>query len=330
MIHPIMIVFSSSFSLLKNPNPFLWSHTTFSPNTPNNIPFPCKCENREKMEKVPFFPTVFYTIQSFMLKQPFFPTLEEWLVKHPKIQEFSWNHGQTPGSTTRFITLTVLSYIFFTFILSLSRPSLSRPLLRSISAVHNLFLLTLSFIMALGSFISMLSEVQHFTTLVCFPKGTPPTGPLFFWAYVFYLSKIVEFVDTLLIILSNSMKRLSFLHVYHHSMVVIMCYMCLESAQSSFSMVMFTNCVVHVVMYTYFLMTALGIRPRWKKFVTDFQLLQFWASFLIMAMLVFYHFTGSGCSGILSWCFNAVFIISLLFLFSDFHAKSYTPKVKGT
>ncbi|XVE67350.1 hypothetical protein DITRI_Ditri08aG0153600 [Diplodiscus trichospermus] len=280
--------------------------------------------------ELPFFPTLFSTIKGFMVKQPFFPTLEDWLVKHPKIHEFSWNYGQTPGSSHRFLALTVLSYISLTFILSqVSRPSLARPILKSITAVHNVFLLILSFVMAVGCLFSILSQVPNFNTLVCFPKRTSPSGPLFFWGYIFYLSKIAEFMDTLLIILSNSMKRLSFLHVYHHSMVVIMCYMSLESAQSSFSMVMFTNCVVHVVMYTYYLMCSIGMRPKWKKMVTDFQLLQFWASFLIMAILAFYHFTGSGCSGILSWSFNAVFIISLLFLFSDFHAKSYSPKVKG-
>ncbi|XWS40319.1 hypothetical protein CRYUN_Cryun18bG0130500 [Craigia yunnanensis] len=223
-----------------------------------------------------------------------------------------------------------LSYISFTFILSqVSRPSLARPVLKSISAVHNIFLLTLFFIMALGCLVSIFSQVPNFNTLVCFPRRTTPSGPLFFWAYIVYLSKIVEFMDTLLIILSNSMKRLSFLHVYHHSMVVIMCYMCLDCARSSFSMVLVTNCAVHVVMYTYYLMCTLGMRPKWKKMVTDFQLLQFWASLFIMAMLVFYHFTGFGCSGILSWCFNAVFIISLLFLFSDFHAKCYSLKIKA-
>ncbi|EOX97350.1 GNS1/SUR4 membrane protein family, putative [Theobroma cacao] len=281
--------------------------------------------------ELPFFPTLYSTVKGLVVRQPFFPTLEDWLVNHPKILEFSWNQGQTPGSSQRFLTLTVLSYISFTFILSqVSRPSLARPALKSISALHNMFLLVLSFVMALGCLVSIFSQVPNFNTLVCLPKRTSPSGPLFFWAYIFYLSKIVEFMDTLLIILSNSMKRLSFLHVYHHSMVVIMCYMCLESAQSSFSMVLVTNCVVHIVMYTYYLMCTLGMRPKWKKAVTDFQLLQFWASFLIMAMLVFYHFTGSGCSGILSWFFNAFFIISLLFLFSDFHAKSYSsPKVKG-
>ncbi|XVF68119.1 hypothetical protein PTKIN_Ptkin10aG0177600 [Pterospermum kingtungense] len=280
--------------------------------------------------EIPFFPTLFSTTRDLVVRQPFFPTLEQWLVNHPKITGFSWNTGQTPGSSHRFLTLIVLSYVSFTFVLSqVSRPSLARPVLKSITTVHNIFLLALSFIMALGCLVSIFSQVPNFNTLVCFPRRTSPSGPLFFWAYIFYLSKIVEFMDTLLIILSNSMKRLSFLHVYHHSMVVIMCYVCLESAQSSFSMVMVTNCVVHLVMYTYYLMCTLGIRPKWKKMVTDFQLMQFWASFIVMVMLVFYHFTGPGCSGVLSWCFNAFFIISLLYLFSDFHAKSYSNKVKG-
>ncbi|MBA0863181.1 hypothetical protein Goshw_017818 [Gossypium schwendimanii] len=280
--------------------------------------------------EIPFFPTLFSTVRSLVVRQPFFPTLEDWLVNHPKILGFSWNNGQTPASSQRFLALTVLCYISFTFILSqVSRPSLARPVLKSISALHNLFLVTLSFIMALGCLVSIFSQVPNFRTLVCFPKRTSPSGPLFFWGYIFYLSKIVEFMDTLLIILGNSMKRLSFLHVYHHSMVVIMSYVCVNSAQSSFSMVLVTNCTVHVVMYAYYLMCTLGVRPKWKKMVTDFQLVQFWSSFLIMAMLAFYHFTGSGCSGILSWCFNAAFIVSLLFLFSDFHAKNYSPKVKN-
>ncbi|CAN0906640.1 hypothetical protein LINGRAHAP2_LOCUS24372 [Linum grandiflorum] len=42
---------------------------------------------------------------------------------------------------------------------------------------------------------------------------------------------------------------------------------------------------------------------------------------------VYHHATvvviGPGCSGIWGWCFDAVFIASLLFLFLDFHAKNY-------
>ncbi|KAG8501948.1 hypothetical protein CXB51_002174 [Gossypium anomalum] len=77
--------------------------------------------------EVPFFPTLFSCIKDLVVQQALFSTLEDWLVKHPKILQFSWENGQTPASSHRFLTLTVLSYISFTFVLSqLSRPSLSR------------------------------------------------------------------------------------------------------------------------------------------------------------------------------------------------------------
>ncbi|KAK0590101.1 hypothetical protein LWI29_022726 [Acer saccharum] len=145
---------------------------------------------------------------------------------------------------------------------------------------------------------------------------------------MFYLSKIYEYADTLLIIMSKSIKRLSFLHVYHHATVVIMCYVGLHTAQSSFPLVLVTNCLVHVFMYWYYLLCSLGLRPKWKRLVTDCQILQFMASFVMMAWMFYSHFTGSGCSGIWGSCFSAAFISTLLVLFVDFHSKSYSAKIK--
>ncbi|GLT85946.1 hypothetical protein SLE2022_041130 [Rubroshorea leprosula] len=266
------------------------------------------------------------------LEYPIVSTLQYWLVNHPKILHFSWNQGGTIGSSPRFLSLIVLSYLFFTYLLSQElsrRPPLPRRLIKSIAAIYNITILTLSLTMAVGCSLSVFSYSPNFQYLICFPKSTTSAGPLFFWAYMFYLSKIVEFMDTLLIIMSNSVKRLTFLHVYHHTMVVTMCYICLSSVQSSFPMVLVTNCLVHVLMYTYYLLTSLGVRPWWKRLVTDCQLLQFWSSFGILALLLYFHFTGPGCSGIWSWCFNMCFISTLLVLFTDFHRKSYSPKIKS-
>ncbi|KAF5733307.1 GNS1/SUR4 membrane family protein [Tripterygium wilfordii] len=70
----------------------------------------------------------------------------------------------------------------------------------------------------------------------------------------------------------------------------------------------------------------MGMRPKWKRLVTDCQIVQFVFSFAISGRMLYYHFTGSGCSGILGWCFNAVFNASLLLLFVDFHGKSYAKR----
>lgn len=259
------------------------------------------------------------------------PDLRYWLVNHPIILDFEWIQGQTFGSTPLFLILTVFSYLFLTLLLShIPLPSVSLHFLKPISALHNFVLLSLSFIMALGCALSSIYHVPHLHWLICFPPRTPPVGPLFFWAYVFYLSKILEFVDTLLIILTGSFQRLTFLHVYHHSTVLIMCYLWLHTSQSLFPIALLTNAAVHVLMYGYYFLCTFGIRPSWKRLVTDCQILQFIFSFVISGQMLYEHFGGSGggCSGIRGWCFNAVFNASLLALFINFHLKSYAANRK--
>ncbi|KAJ4717031.1 elongation of fatty acids protein 3-like [Melia azedarach] len=253
--------------------------------------------------------------------------LLDWLVNHPMILNFSWSEGQTLGSSPRFLTFTVLSYLSLTFFLS-QNPffSLESHLRRRITALHNFILIVISFTMAIGCTLSTLSQSPDVHYIICFPTNTKPKGPIFFWAYMFYLSKIYEYIDTLLILMNNkSISRLSFLHVYHHATVVIMCYLGLHTTQSSLPLVIVTNCLVHVFMYSYYLLCALGFRPKWKKLVTDCQILQFLSSFVIFSLIFGYHFgTNSGCSGIWGCVFSAGFVITLLYLFLDFHSKSYS------
>ncbi|KAL9243716.1 hypothetical protein vseg_017571 [Gypsophila vaccaria] len=253
------------------------------------------------------------------------------LVHHPTISAFHYVHGATPLSTPTSLLTVVLCYLLATLVLSSTRivPPLPPQLLRRVSAVYNLLILLLSFVMSLAATLSAVAYLPSLPWLFCFPAGdTPPSGPLFFWAYVFYLSKFVEFFDTLLIILggSKSMGRLSFLHVYHHATVVVMCYIWLETSQSLFVIALITNTSVHTVMYAYYLLCSLGIRPSWKRLVTDCQIVQFVFSFLISLVMLYYHFTKYECSGFKGWCFNAVFNASLLYLFLDFHSKNYKKK----
>ncbi|XP_054794355.1 elongation of fatty acids protein 3-like [Prosopis cineraria] len=260
-----------------------------------------------------------------------FSAIEYYLVRQPSIENFTWIPNQTLASSPQFIVFTVVFYLCFTFSLSRhSLPPVPPAILKPITAIHSTFLLVLSFIMALGCLLSTISHAPHFHWIICFPPNTPPSGAVFFWAYVFYLSKILEFVDTFLIILSGSIKRLTFLHVYHHSAVVVMCYIWLETSQSLFPVVLVTNASVHVLMYTYYLSCALGVRPTWKKLVTDCQIVQFYSSFLVLSLMLWYHFSGSGCSGVLGWSFNVVFYASLLILFVDFHKKNYGSNSKKT
>ncbi|KAH0452123.1 hypothetical protein IEQ34_019422 [Dendrobium chrysotoxum] len=257
----------------------------------------------------------------------FFHLLRRYLVDLPAISSFEWIPNKTFASSLTFLFTTIISYLSLTVFLHLRLlplPSLSPSFLRLLSTIHNLLLLLLSAVMAIGCSLSAFTQMPSFTWLLCFPPSTFPSGPVFFWAQVFYLSKIYEFVDTALILLAGG-KRLSFLHVYHHAVVVLMCYIWLATAQSLLPVALVTNAGVHVAMYSYYLSSSVGWRwgTRWKRAVTRLQIAQFVFSFLVSGGFLWLHFTGGGCEGVNGWVFNAVFNASLLFLFLDFHSAAY-------
>ncbi|XP_058089568.1 elongation of fatty acids protein 3-like [Magnolia sinica] len=265
-----------------------------------------------------------------------YANLRHWLVGHPAIANFRWIEHQTWGASPQFLVTALLSYLALTLLLHLTLPkspstsaSPPTPFLRLISAVHNLALLLISFTMAVGCSLSSISQMPNPSWLFCFPSNaTPPSGPVFFWAYIFYLSKLLEFSDTLLI-LFNPNKRLTFLHVYHHALVVLMCYLWLHASQSLMPVALATNASVHTLMYGYYLLCSIGKRPRWKRMVTDCQIVQFVFSFGCSVVMMWLHFAraeGGGCSGLGAWAFNAGFNASLLLLFLNFHSKNYGSK----
>jgi hypothetical protein len=75
--------------------------------------------------------------------------------------------------------------------------------------------------------------------------------------------------------LSAQGKPLTVLHVFHHSIVVVMAWLWLEAAQSLQQLALLVNTGVHVVMYYYYFLCCLGAPPKWKRLVTNIQILQF-------------------------------------------------------
>ncbi|KAJ8768002.1 hypothetical protein K2173_020942 [Erythroxylum novogranatense] len=271
------------------------------------------------------FSTIKHWSENHLKSNPFFSKLEYLLVSQPIILNFSWKQGHNFGSSPFFVVSVVVSYLSLTFLLSrISLPFAGPHLLRPIKVLYNLLLISLSSVMALGCCLSILFHAPRLQYIICLPSNTSPDGPIFFWAYVFYLSKIYEFFDTVLIIWSNSMRRLTFLHLFHHAIAVIMCYISLNTSQSIFPALIITNASVHVIMYYYYMLCALGARPSWKRRVTECQIMQFVSGLVIIVVMLYYHFGGEGCSGIWGCCFDAAFIMILLVLFLNFYFKNYS------
>ncbi|ERN07600.1 hypothetical protein AMTRI_Chr04g249320 [Amborella trichopoda] len=261
-------------------------------------------------------------------------SLIQWLYEHPSMRKFEWSSEQTPGSSPLFVATTVLLYLSLTSLLHLLMRTLKPPLkpLSLLIPIHNLSLSSLSLLLALSAALSARTHISLHSLshawLFCFPQSTKPQGPVFFWAYIFYLSKIYEFTDTLIIVLKK--RPITFLHVYHHALVVVMCYLWLEQVQSLMVVALVTNGLVHTFMYSYYFLCSVGFAPKWKRAVTLAQILQFVFSFCAsIVMLVMHFWIDEGCKGLGAWGFNAVFNASLLLLFLNFHEKQYNAHGEG-
>lgn len=106
--------------------------------------------------------------------------------------------------------------------------------------------------------------------------------------YIWCIIKITDLLDTLFFVALKKKSHVSFLHVYHHyttMMVAFIVFKYLRVEQGA--IFAFINSIVHVIMYTYYFITAIGYKPKpyWKITVTVLQLLQFLVIFLLVVNL---------------------------------------------
>jgi hypothetical protein len=107
-------------------------------------------------------------------------------------------------------------------------------------------------------------EVGDWTHLLCDRSNAPSNGPIYFFGYWYYLSKYYELLDTIIMVLRK--RPMTVLHLYHHSVVVLLTFLWLYTDYTLFWWTVWLNTSVHIVMYTYFFVISLGIRVpnSWK------------------------------------------------------------------
>ena len=207
---------------------------------------------------------------------------------------------------------------------------------KKLQAVHNLILSVGSLVMLLGSLRELLIRAANepssgaygkATFLFCEPRGAPPDGPLYYWSYVYYLSKYYELLDTVLQLCKGRPPPHFFLHVYHHAVVLLMAWLWLETSQTLHFLGLLFNTAVHVLMYYYYFRRVLGLPTPWKRYVTQFQIIQFGTSLLCyLATLKLLFIDGAECSGSRAMVFNLVFNVTLLYQFVGVLTKGSKAK----
>jgi elongation of very long chain fatty acids protein 6 len=167
-----------------------------------------------------------------------------------------------------------LLYIMSIFSIKFYMQNQPRYELRKPLVIWNVFLAAFSIIGTIRTLPEFLYSVTQkgIVHSVCSPGfvyGVPG-----FWGIVFVMSKLVELIDTLFIVLRK--QKLIFLHWYHHATVLIYC--CFSYSELTASGRWFTtmNYLIHSIMYSYYACKALKIRvPLFiSKLITTSQLVQ--------------------------------------------------------
>ncbi|XP_020285036.1 elongation of very long chain fatty acids protein AAEL008004-like isoform X2 [Pseudomyrmex gracilis] len=145
------------------------------------------------------------------------------------------------------------------------------------------------------------------------------------WWY--YFSKFTEFMDTVFFVLRKKNNHVSTLHVIHHGCMPMSVWFGVKFTPGGHSTFFgLLNTFVHIVMYTYYLLAAMGpkVQPYlwWKKYLTAFQMLQFIAIMIHAFQLLFIE-----CNypkAFVWWI--GLHAVMFFFLFKEFYQQSYQDR----
>ncbi|XP_040158634.1 elongation of very long chain fatty acids protein AAEL008004 isoform X2 [Anopheles arabiensis] len=142
------------------------------------------------------------------------------------------------------------------------------------------------------------------------------------WWY--YFSKFTEFFDTFFFVMRKKSSQVSTLHVIHHGCMPMSVWFGVKFTPGGHSTFFgLLNTFVHIVMYTYYLFTALGPQFQkylwWKKYLTALQMVQF---VLIMVHAFQLLFIDCNYPKAFVWWIG-MHAVMFFFLFNEFYQSTY-------
>jgi len=140
-----------------------------------------------------------------------------------------------------------------------------------------------------------------------------------FLIWLHYNNKYLELLDTLFMVLRKKNVQISFLHVYHHVLLIWSWWaVCILGPGGDGYFGAMVNSFVHVVMYGYYSLALLKIPCPWKPLITQIQLTQFVLCFFAAIISI-----GLGFSPVFLPLLQIFVMINMFVLFLDFYRKAY-------
>uniref|UniRef100_A0A7S2UR25 Elongation of fatty acids protein n=1 Tax=Attheya septentrionalis TaxID=420275 RepID=A0A7S2UR25_9STRA len=203
-----------------------------------------------------------------------------------------------------------------------------------IKFVYNVSQIFMCAYMTVEAFLIAYRAGYHALPCNNFDTENPPLAHLL---YLFYLSKVWDFWDTIFIVIGKKWRQLSFLHVYHHTTIFLFYWLNSHvNYDGDIYLTILLNGFIHTVMYTYYFIcmhtkvpeTGKSLPIWWKSSLTMMQLIQF-VSMMSQATYLLVSGCEENTSRVTALYF--VYILSLFFLFAQFYISSYSkPKKRKT
>lgn len=91
------------------------------------------------------------------------------------------------------------------------------------------------------------------------------------------MCKIIELLDTVFFVLRKNQRQVTFLHVYHHTLMPFCGFIGLKYfAGGHGTLLGLINSFIHIIMYSYYMLAAMGPHMQkylwWKKYLTLLQI----------------------------------------------------------
>lgn len=146
--------------------------------------------------------------------------------------------------------------------------------------------------------------------------------------WLYYMCKITELLDTVFFVLRKKQRQITFLHLYHHTLMPICGLIGIKYfAGGHGTLLGLINSFIHVIMYTYYLLAAMGPQMQkylwWKRYLTIMQIVQFLIVFVHTIQIQFQPTCTFPKQ--IGWLltFNAGLFT---YMFTSFYIRSYTKK----
>ncbi|MFS7999036.1 putative ELO family protein [Helianthus anomalus] len=184
-----------------------------------------------------------------------------------------------------------------------------------IQALHSLVMSLISATILTGTLASASAEIRDtrwlwgrsktpLQWLLCFPLGTRSSGRVFFWSYIFYLSRYLHVIRTFFTILRR--RRLSLSQLFTNSIPIVMSFLWLEFSQSFQVLEIIFTTFTNSVVYGYRFWTELGLPTASYPLVANVEIILLALNSICHFGVLFLHIWGGGCNGIGAWVFNSI------------------------